>query len=774
MAWLKKEWEINVPSHIITEAAINTYNTNNFGVAEPDYDPQDWPTLDADDAMLDAHRVDEAWSFLSRIRLDDTDYFKRIYTVESCSYYYGRPVTVTKAAFQNETFADFALYISDWDNDFIFTMIPNGIQGPVHTNGFPRLSAGSASYWDATKSDGSPQDPWVSGPLARITHAGTFKSDSTDPVNTLGIAGDGLQYANGNSYTAGPNLVPFNSTTGAPIASRYEKIVSGGRENISQTQEIPMPTSNVDLRQDAWGGTLPANNTAWNAAVNGAGTVLVNTSTGHPNDPNGEVSGGIFIRGGRADDMLLDITPEGNQKIRVRQGEVTVADPSNDTWRAQVTQYHRPVVHPAWDEENWVCSSTATHMVDTWELVHHSQEVTQANGSRCGYHQEFIPGPGGISQPIDVPNVCTYTEEWDQWEVTGQHEEEYCANWSLGTPTHHPEWTEWVACAAGDPGAEANGSTWQTVPEGTPGAERVAGTRNIENWNSVVEVNDNDYHIPFYSGMKINGEVITDPSDSRLTVSDGHTVTIKNDYSDGTRNYQEYTVLNGRTNGVVFSDVDVRGLRGTNKGAKYEDDFGNLRYQGRVIAANIGEGFEKNIQIKDSILQYYDGNATNSNGDPINDGHNRLKPGEDTPGPEHILGLIGTNIEIRPGEAAHRYENTDTASRETGFNGGNFQGGINVYGILMAGRINSSGNEVGGFGAHSSAMNNDDNLGDFNLYGGIISATARKTQSFTGGDNNGFRLGLNYDKVAADYLKYFPPTNQYAVLRYVNYPAAAD
>ena len=87
----------------------------------------------------------------------------------------------------------------------------------------------------------------------------------------------------------------------------------------------------------------------------------------------------------------------------------------------------------------------------------------------------------------------------------------------------------------------------------------------------------------------------------------------------------------------------------------------------------------------------------------------------------------------------------------------------------MAGREDASGNPIGGFGVHSSAMNGDDFLGDFNLNGGLISGHAKQTQKTHGTSPHGFRLHLNYDQIAAEFLEYFPPTNNFTCLRYVTY-----
>lgn len=680
---------------------------------------------------------------------------------------------VTRMTVQNQTFAEYALFISEWNNDFIFTMEPNGIQGPVHTNGFLRLAAPGADYWTATKSNGTPQDPWVNGPLARITHSGSFLGTSTDPVNTLGITADGVQYANGNSYSSNLGLVPYTDT-GSPIAERYNKIVSGGRDNIRQVSRVEMPAENGKLREDAWGTTLPANTTQWNNAARGE-TVLVNTDTGKANDPSGKVAGGIFVRGSDPSDVLLDLTPEGHQKIRIRQGNTSVAGATTTTYYADVPQYHKPIHYPAWVEQTTTCVRTATRTVDVWENVRKTRTVTQANAAECGTHQEFVPGENGISQPITVPNVCTYTETYYVSEKTGTRQETYCAQTGPGTPINHPARTEWVTTTASDPDRQPNGSRREVVEEGYPGAEAVTvqGTRSIQKWSSVVEVNDSDYKIPYYPGVKVNGETASGPTDPILTVSDGHTVAIKNDYQDGNGDYAEYTVMEGRTNGIVYSDVNLWGVRGTNKGAKTFDEAGNLGYQGRVIATNIKES--KKVEIRDSILQYYDGNGVDEEGNPLNDGKNRLVPGATSPSPDHILGLIGTNIDIKPSGKSHTYENTDTARRENGnvgnrpFRGGDFKGGLNVYAIFMAGRTKTNGDIEGGFGSHNNAMDGDDNLGDFNLYGGVISGVARKTQNYSGGDNNGFRLHLNYDPIAAAFMRFFPPVPQFRPLRYVTF-----
>jgi len=763
VAWLKHTMNES-GSFVIPEDKIEEYNLTNFGSHEESF-PNTWPgDLSTSDSRLVAHEVGDNWSFLSRIRMDDSDFFRRIYTIESCSYLRGRPQRVAKITVQNESFADFALYVSDWDNGNIYTMGPNGIQGPVHTNTFLRLAAPGTDFWTAVKENGSPEDPFVSGPLARITQSGAFRADSTSPTNTLGVAGDGIQYANGNSYQSNWDMVPYNED-GSPNVERYEKIVENGRDNITQVDEILMPEQNNQLRAKAWGDdSVPEPWQLNDYTADGDTDLLVNTDSGLANDPSGKVSGGIFIGGyTNASDVLLDITPEGHQKIRVRQGSVKV-ETGSGSYKKEVDHYQKQVEVPGSTYEQSVCTETTTITKDIKEWQSNWVEVTKQNGSQCGYTTEFIPGENGVSTTVQVANTCTYMEDHGEEVVVGTEEVEQCIEWGTETVTSDPYMT-WVDCEPDEEGATYKYSTQEAATEGEDGAYYVADEKWIDEWNSVVEVNDTNYEIPFYNGMKINGETITDPSDSRLSVPDGHTVKIHNDYSDGDGNYAEYTVMEGRTNGVVYSDVNLWNVRGTNKGAKYEDESGNLAYQGRVLAANVAKG--KDLEIQDSILQYYD------KADALNDGRNRLKPGTTSVDSKHILGLAAEDVWIDVQKQSKKYENTDTGLREKGFNGGYFEGGINVYGIIMAGRMHN-GNERGGFKTRNNDMGWNDGLGDFNLYGGIISAESGVTQKTDNNNPRGFRLSLNYDPVAAEALKYFPSTSIFSPLRYVTFKATAD
>lgn len=795
VAWLRDKTASSFAS-IIPDADVATYNSNHFGSHATSFG-NDWDLGGSDGAsstVLNSadHRVDDNWGYLSRIVIDDSDFFRRIYAIETCAYLRDRPMHVTKVFVQNESFAEYALFISDWKNDFVYTMTPNGIQGPLHTNGYPRVAAPDAAFFTAEQDLGGgvfvPEDPWVSGPLARITHAESFRGDSTSPDNILDLDGDGVLYANGNAY-ANDGLVPYDPSNGAPDDDKYARIIENGRDNIRVIPNIPIPEENSYLSQDAWGKDsggnylpLPSNNSEWNTASNGD-KVLVSTTTGIANDPNGEVAGGIYIRDRNADHVLLDITPDGHQKIRVKQGNVTVPNPDNSTYYTNEPTYYRTVDHP---EETVpgppVCDGwheVTEDVIEYQDLTH-----THAHAGICPEHVEFIPGEGGISIPITVVDDCEHTHPNQNPVVVGTTTSTECNSWTPGPPVTNPPWTQWIWLGTDDshPDAQPTGNTTQVPANaGDPGAIEVPGTSNINRWTSVVEVNEsNGYQIPYYDGVEVNGVVASDASDPILTIADGNTVVINNDtYADG-RDWAEYTVIPGRTNGVVYSDVHLHNVRGTNKGAKYADPNGDVRYQGRIIATDIGSN--RRLNIRDGILQFYDGSDTYTDDDGntqnMNDGRDRLAPGAETPGPEHVLGIVAADVNIRPSSSSRHRDNNDNMGNNQerektyggrDFLGGFFRGGINVYAVIMAGRTLSNGNEDGGFGADNSAMQNWDGLGDFNLYGGIISAESRKTQNNDGSDNNGFRLGLNYDPVAAASIPYFPQTPEFKPLRYVTY-----
>ncbi len=711
----------------------------------------------------EANFVGENWSYAVEITLRNG--LMRVYDIRSTAYLRGIPKREALATVQNQTFAKYALFYHSWSDDIIFGMSSEGIQGPFHTNGIFRLMAPASNFW----TDG--QNPWVSGPWAEMTHAGQI----TPGDSSLGIAGDGNYYVGGNVLGSDPGMVPYDATTGSPLGDRYNRIIEGGREKIKHIEEITMPQANDDLRDKAWGSntsTRPANNAQWNTLTSQVGNVIVNTSVG-PNSPDGLVEGGIHIRG-TADDTRLEITPEGHQKIRVRTGSTNLPGPPSISYFADTVQYECPFQPEPYMQPNWECTQWGTtqepEMVTTT-----CTEIVFGQHPSCGTEVQVIPGEGGTFTTVAVTLSCEYENSWSCQQPTGN---------MIDVPTCVGDWVnnpievipplEWVQCQSGDSGAVAQNVTVPVddpanPPDGIDPQDvyevESSTTVNIQNWNSVVEVNDlegsSPYQIPWLAeGVTVNGDLITDPNDSRLSVPDGHTVVIKHDQTQHGQYWGEYTVIAGRTNGIVFSDHDIRNLEGVNKGAVQVNENGDNEWIGRTIATNLTSN--RDINIRNSILQYYDGFETNGDGESLNDGSNRLVPGNQSPNKNHVLGLItgrDVNLATQHQPSHISYQN----------NPGDPFRGLNVYAVIMAGRLNTDGIASGGFGTASNRMNVNSGLGDFNLYGGIISAVARSTQRAHAGPGTvtGFRMNLNYDWEASNALQNFPSTNIFNVLRYV-------
>ncbi|MGE0494130.1 MAG: hypothetical protein AB7S38_33275 [Vulcanimicrobiota bacterium] len=705
--------------------------------------------------------IDGRWAYTCAVETVDPN--RGIYNILSTAIYNGRPIRELRCTVQNQSFAKYALWWDDQDTTqlgIVFSMGSNGIQGPVHTNSYFRLAAGTTGFWNDGKA------PWITGikdaagvPLepAKMTYATAYSA--TDADNPTGMAPDGIQYYGGNYAGSSAGLVPYDSTTGAPISSRYERMIEGGRERISQVTEIKMPEENSALRANAWD------------AVNGDLTdmpstsgLYINTNGTGANLANADVQGGVYIKGDA--EVTLSVT-SGNgdhQKITAKQNQTTVPGPSSTVWTAKVPyakQWYQP---PSYQEPQYSCTAYKTVNGNPIYGPYYDCSTTKTGRyPECGTEIVFIPGEGGALTPVQQYKICTVPVPKQCRDIIGYQQVQQCTNWAVsGYTTVNPA-GYWVDVPLGTSGAtvyfktETVDSTY--VPpvgyEQYPATSKTTtSTISIDNNMSVVEVNQADYHIPFKTGgVMVNGTLVTDPNDPILTVSDGHTVYINKDASASGVYYGEFTVMNGRTNGIVFSDNNILKLQGTNKGAYYTDLAGNEGYHGRTIAVNIGT--DKKIDIFNDILQYYNGSDLNAANQPLNDGSNRLTPGNLSPNPDHILGLIAKDIYINPDK-----------NQKANYYSGNRA--IDVYAVLMAGKMVNN-TAVGGFQSHLDHMQSNDKLGDFNLYGGLITANLLPVQkAYTGGTTaNGFRQEFNYDWIAAQNLQNFPNTQNFTVLRYV-------
>lgn len=709
-----------------------------------------------------SQKVDDDWSYT--VGMTTADPVRKIYDVVSVAYFRGTAVSEIRTTVRNETFAKYALFYDTWGDDFLYTMAPDAIQGPFHTNQFFHLSVpAGTSFWDK---DG--KDPFVNGALAEMT----FSQPMVDASNPLVGKGDGSMYYGGNYNGSDAYKRPY-ADDGVPDADRYNKIIKGGREKITQIAKVDFPEAVTELRVKAWdaSGSAP-DDAVLAAAVTSKGPLLVNTDAG-PNAAGGKLKGGIlYAKNAKAVSLDITETNGNHQKTTITDVEDTkVPGAGATTYSWKEEKYSKNVPQP--DKKKTTggnCIKSHKEKAIRKVKVKYTVKEMRQDPS-CGTETVFIPGSGGVSTPIKVNKTCLVDVQKEK-EVDEEYDKTVCDEYAPTVITWVPQPDKVVDSVKGASGAYLNGTTNKSgstpPPTGTFVPDTVTSSTSdllIPTVNSVVEVNDADYKIPYYSGMKVNGKTITDPSDSLLTVKDGNTVTIKNDVVVSGKNYAEYTVMEGRVNGVMFSDGDLRGLKGTAKGSKYVDELGNLAYRGRTIAADIQK--DKDIEISNSILQYYDGDVKDAKGNPLKNSKNQLVPGNQSPNADHILGMIARNVTIKQDTSVNSKTFDMASDRDANGKVLSYLKGLTVYGVVMAGRKVSATKVDGGFGADASAMQSSDDLGDFNLFGGIISGNARSTQSQNGGSVDGFRLNLNYDEIAALNLENFPTTNQYSVVRYV-------
>ena len=765
--WLKNQGDF------VAQASIDTYNgAHNSTITD----------------------VANGWGYKTNITVENAQL--AIYTIVSTSTWNGNDYREIRATVQNRSFAQYAYFVDTWEQDGgLFGVGTDGIQGPMHTNGFFRLITPDGHDW----SDGA--TPWVTAirdstgqiiETARMTQAGSFSA--TD--NELGIAGDGIQWVQGNYLGTSEDKRPYDTSGNSilldnGVDDRYDRLIEGGRENIKQVTAIEMPESNVGLKAKAWDADgsesagdfdYPGNN--WN---NDAG-VYVNTNAG-ANVGGGTLEGGIYVEGDGQ--MTLSTVPghgaamdsEGNGnelwKMTVKHGNTTVVTgETTDHYWLDITTYWAWVPQPDREVELWGdCIDWETRTRDIEEVQDCSGYVTEVNGAECGYTQEVSTDPGTLGEIVDVPNECTFWEECEETVVVGTEEYEECIAQEFLGYDYIPQPDLWQEVDSSYPGATAQTDTIEVDPDDYPDDQvwadvtQTSNTTSINRHDSVIEVNDNSYKIPFpgddasYTtpdgGVYINGDLITDPADPRLIVPDGSTIHINNDTTKSNRYYGEYTVMSGRTNGIVYSDNNIWDLRGVNKGAKYvaEGDT-TAGYHGRTIATDLS----KVLEIEGHIDQYYGGTGQNANGDDLNNGSNRLIRGRVSPSEQHVLGILSKDIYLD-------VENWNSHEPRHWVEGGT-HGPLTVYAVLMAGRKNSNGSVTGGFGVRSNDMGAHDGIGEFRLYGGLITGNSRQTtQKDTANDeNNGWRLDLNYDWIAANSLMNFPNTQTFRVLRYVERP----
>ncbi len=209
------------------------------------------------------------WIFRWRLEADSETYPNgnnnvRGYTIVARAYLNGVAQREARAQVIQESLSQYAALYDTWPDNLVQPVrsdsAPAG--GPVHVNDVMRLWVPEgAAYWS---SSGLPQ--YSDG----LTASGTFNGSQ-----------DGFAYYQGNWSGTNADMRPYND--GGPIESRYNRMVSGGRdEMVAGYDKVELPENTFVLRDAAWG--FEASNTLPTAA----GVYL--------NEESGSVSG-IYIKG---------------------------------------------------------------------------------------------------------------------------------------------------------------------------------------------------------------------------------------------------------------------------------------------------------------------------------------------------------------------------------------------------------------------------------------------------------------------------------------------
>lgn len=224
----------------------------------------------------------------------------RAYTIVSRAYRNGRVKREARVQVIQESLSRYAALYDLWSTNLVMGIdeddAPQG--GPVHVNDTLRLWVKNASFWNSTG------DPIFSHGL---TASGTFNASENS-----GPGEDGFAYYRGNWNGGNDDLIPYDPANG-PIASRYNRMVSGGIENMTAgAAEVPLPTNTFEIRDAAWGFSSP--------------NPLPNTDGVYVNTVGSQPSGGIYVRG-EVEEMELGLG--GSQPAA---GAASSVNYGNNSW----------------------------------------------------------------------------------------------------------------------------------------------------------------------------------------------------------------------------------------------------------------------------------------------------------------------------------------------------------------------------------------------------------------------------------------------------------
>jgi hypothetical protein len=509
------------------------------------------------------------WTYTTNIELLGVGHFG----ITSQALYRNEKVREVKAQIIREGFSQYALFIDHWredenappdDGPMVYGLGEKLITGPFHTNDYFILAHQTSDHFDDGKKS------FVSGPFARMTHAGETGGD-----------GDGNAYlAFGGGINNDSSAVPYNE--GGAIDERYQRIVEGGRGNLSKVPTIDFPDTardrdGNDLREKARG------NEPFSGVLDRGVYVAA--------DEGNQVKGGVYIVGDSEIELALDTN--GNQVQKIDQAHM-----ENAYFEVEEIEVEQPRFIPQQTNE-------PPEFVD--EVIMTEVPTTVI----VGYDSSTVVAGDGITTTTETPIYDTVLQEVPQI-VSVPYDPDIHGTGPWTIYVEDPDNPIVYTTNTLNPIAEEDYDPDLHVIIPQP-----AGDRLYE----VVEVTeDAGYQVP--SGFNIEG--------GSASVSKGSTVLL-----DHEENLAK--VMSGNLNGVTFADGNIESFKGTNKGSVTDGPDGQ-GFKGRAVVA--APELNKNIQITGDVLQFYDGGGDNQGPNKT------LLPGELPANDYHSLGLIAHDVEL--------------------------------------------------------------------------------------------------------------------------------
>lgn len=684
IAWLESQ----PPQKILTQEVLD----REFNVGAQD-NPITFGS-DTFDSEVDQPSEPGVWRYEVRLVKNPTGPYA--FDVVSTSFFEDQPLRQVRATIARENFSRYALFIDRWRDELVMEASSGAIQGPFHTNGFFRLVIPDNFY-------GGTGEPFVGGVNGVMTHAGTTDQGSLPFIRDTG---------DGNAYYTFASGVPNTSETAVPynqngaIASRYDRLVNGGRSNMSVSEHITLPYSADELMTQALG----QDDMAGAALPDEIGLYL-------PNDGS-EVKGGIVVVGDV--DVALSLDPSGNQVHDFTQS-IPVEAYRYETQESFTRDVYGQVSRTLELGSTYYVSETVTQTVNTQQITGYETRTREVTRQRqVGQTWASSGGGGGTTVGGWQPVYETYVERVEE-QVPIYDDVPEQRQTVVRTPVRITDPT--------DPRIGTSVSSYEKVGEETD-------TRTVPVVITPEEYEANPADYPNAVRFLRPGP----PKTAQVTEIAGPSPrTVLIDY-EGERH--EFA---GALNGVTFVDGNVNSLRGISKGAQDTSFASGDVFQGRYVVANPNITTKGRLTITDDLLQFYDGSDPSLRGTTPR----TLRVGQNSPNGMHGLGLVAKDVTLKP--AANDELNLYA---------------VIIAGLSMRGTEGPNGipDVAGGFGSDPSIMTGAYGTNVFNLFGGLVQANQREWNQ----NGNGLVGNLKYDPAVAGDMPRFPRSNKVMTLRYAD------